>query len=31
MTVIFRCKTEEEWSKSDYVLEKDEIGLKQKK
>lgn len=27
MTVIFRCKTEEEWSKSDYVLEKDEICL----
>ena len=27
MTVIFRCKTAEEWSKSDYILEKGEIGL----
>ena len=27
MTIIFRCKTVEEWSKSDYILEKGEIGL----
>lgn len=27
MTVIFKCKTVEEWSKLDYVLEKGEIGL----
>jgi hypothetical protein len=27
MTVIFKCKTVEEWSKSDYILEKGEIGL----
>lgn len=27
MKIIFKCKTVEEWSKLDYVLEKDEIGL----
>ena len=27
MTILFRCKTVEEWSKSDYILEKGEIGL----
>ena len=27
MKIIFKCKTAEEWSKLDYVLEKDEIGL----
>ena len=27
MKIIFRCKTVEEWSKSDYILEKGEIGL----
>ena len=27
MKIIFRCKTAEEWSNSDYILEKGEIGL----
>lgn len=27
MTVIFKRKTAEDWSKSDYILEKGEIGL----
>lgn len=27
MKIIFKCKTVEEWSKLDYVLEKGEIGL----
>lgn len=27
MKIIFRCKTVEEWLKTDYILEKDEIGL----
>lgn len=27
MKIIFRCKTVEEWSNSDYILEKGEIGL----
>lgn len=27
MKIIFKCKTVEEWSSSDYILEKGEIGL----
>lgn len=27
MKIIFKCKTAEDWSKSDYILEKGEIGL----
>lgn len=27
MKIIFKCKTVEEWSISDYILEKGEIGL----
>lgn len=27
MKIIFRCKTAEDWSKSDYILKKGEIGL----
>ena len=27
MKIIFKCKTVEEWSKTDYILEKGEIGL----
>lgn len=27
MKIIFKCKTVEEWSKLDYILEKDETGL----
>ena len=27
MKIIFKCKTAEEWSKTDYILEKGEIGL----
>ena len=27
MKIIFKCKTVEEWSKFDYVLEKYEIGI----
>ena len=27
MKIIFRCKTVEEWSNSDYILEKGEVGL----